>query len=255
VRLVWLLLAIGCGFRNGEIAGADATRLADARGRADAPGTREDGSSTPPDAPELAQFVQSSYGEATSAGSQAATYPGAQSAGNLNVVAVGWYKAGTVSSVEDSAGNTYELAVGPTTSAQGSESEAIYYACGIAAQTHNIVTVTFMNANQDPDVRIAEYANIATTGCFDVGSAASGSGTAVVSGTLETAGANELLVAADKVFNQTSAEDPTYTTRIDTPFGDILEDRVAAQAGSYTAAATQNASEAWVMQIAGFVAR
>ena len=43
------------------------------------------------------------------------TFPAAQTAGDLNVVVVGWSdNTSTVQSVKDSAGNTYTLAVGPT---------------------------------------------------------------------------------------------------------------------------------------------
>jgi hypothetical protein len=54
----------------------------------------------------------------TSATSVAVAYSAAQTAGNLNVVAIGWGNntSGTVSSVKDSKGNTYTLAIGPTTS-------------------------------------------------------------------------------------------------------------------------------------------
>ena len=52
---------------------------------------------------------------ATSGSSVAITYPAAQTAGNLNVVAVMWGDTtSAVSSVTDSKGNTYALAVGPT---------------------------------------------------------------------------------------------------------------------------------------------
>ena len=48
-------------------------------------------------------------------------YPAAQTAGDLNVVVVGWNDTtSTVQSVKDSVGNTYALAIGPT-SASGDE--------------------------------------------------------------------------------------------------------------------------------------
>ena len=43
------------------------------------------------------------------------TYPAAQTAGDLNIVVVGWNDTtSTVQSVKDSAGNNYVLAIGPT---------------------------------------------------------------------------------------------------------------------------------------------
>ena len=78
----------------------------------------------------------------------AVTYPAAQTAGNLNVVAVMWGDTtSAVSSVTDSRGNAYVLAVGPT-KASGLTS-AIYYAKNIAAGS-NTVTVTFNQAPAGP---------------------------------------------------------------------------------------------------------
>ena len=58
------------------------------------------------------------------------TFAAAQTAGNLNVV-VGWNDTtAIVSTVTDKAGNTYQLAVGPTI-LSGTLSQAIYYAKNI----------------------------------------------------------------------------------------------------------------------------
>src|SRR5581483_11190280 len=59
------------------------------------------------------------------------TFTGAQAAGDLNVVVVGWNDStATVSSVTDSKGNVYARAVGPTI-VSGSLSQSIYYARNI----------------------------------------------------------------------------------------------------------------------------
>src|SRR5262245_26213865 len=74
-------------------------------------------------------FVQgNSLPSTPSASSVTVTYTSAQSAGDLNVVIVGWMSASPhVSSVTDSRGNTYALAFGPTTRA-GFASQSVYYA-------------------------------------------------------------------------------------------------------------------------------
>src|SRR5262245_32686964 len=60
------------------------------------------------------------------------SFPGAQTAGNLNVVVVGWNDTtATVASVTDSKGNVYARAVGPVT-VSGALSQSIYYAKNIA---------------------------------------------------------------------------------------------------------------------------
>src|SRR5262245_51910365 len=73
------------------------------------------------------------------------TYTSAQTAGNFNVVVVGWNDTtAAVSSVTDSRGNVYTRAVGPTALA-GQMSQSIYYAKNIvgAAASANTVTVRF----------------------------------------------------------------------------------------------------------------
>ena len=72
----------------------------------------------------------------------------AQSAGNLNVVVVGWNDTTSrVSSVTDTKGNVYQLAVGPA-AVPGAVSQSIYYAKNIlaAAAGANTVKVTFTAA-------------------------------------------------------------------------------------------------------------
>src|SRR5262245_29526236 len=61
-------------------------------------------------------FVQGSFATPqTARSSVAVSYAGAQTAGNLNVVVVGWNDTSAqVQSVSDSRGNVYQRAIGPT---------------------------------------------------------------------------------------------------------------------------------------------
>src|SRR5262249_42035432 len=97
----------------------------------------------PPSTPKFVQ-VNGAVPQSTAVGSVSVTYTAAQSAGNLNVVVVGWNDTqAAVTSVSDSKGNIYTRAIGPT---QGSGlSQSIYYARNIAAAAAgaNQVTVTF----------------------------------------------------------------------------------------------------------------
>ena len=104
-------------------------------------------------------------------------YTKAQTAGDLNVVVVGWNDStAQISSVADSAGNTYSLAVGPTVQT-GTATQAIYYAKNIvsAAANANTVTVTFNTAANSADIRIAEYAGLDLANPVDVAVAGQGS--------------------------------------------------------------------------------
>ena len=119
-------------------------------------------------------FVQVERGPRRQASNSAVVvaYPAAQTAGNLNVVVVGWGDTTfAVSSVTDSRGNTYTRAVGPT--ATTGLTQSIYYAKNIAAGS-NTVTVTFNQAASYPDVRILEYSGLDTTSPLDVTAGAVG---------------------------------------------------------------------------------
>src|SRR6185369_11962585 len=143
-------------------------------------------------------------------------YTGAQTAGDLNVVVVGWNDSiRTVASVTDSKGNTYAAAVGPTV-LTGSLSQTIYYAKNIVGATagSNSVTVTFSGAAAFPDIRILEYVGADLVNPVDVTAAGSG-----------------------------------FTQRLLTvPDGDIAEDRMVTAVGSYSAVAPIT-SGGWIMQM------
>jgi hypothetical protein len=174
------------------------------------------------------------------------TYPFAQTAGNLNIVVVGWNDTtATVQSVRDSAGNTYNLAIGPTSGNKLRQS--IYYAASILGG-NNTVTVAFNQNAKYPDVRILEYGGVSAV---DVKAGASGTGAKANSGSATTTSSNELIFGAGTTTGTFGGAGSGFTARIITAIdGDIAEDRVATSAGSYSATAPCNA--AWVMQMVAF---
>ena len=98
-------------------------------------------------------------------------------------------------SVTDSAGNTYALAIGPTTGTALRQS--IYYAKNILGGTSNTVTVLFNQGATKPDVRILEYSGVDTSSPLDVSAGAGGNSNIADSGFVTTHAANELIVGAD----------------------------------------------------------
>ncbi|HXQ27297.1 MAG TPA: IPT/TIG domain-containing protein, partial [Candidatus Acidoferrales bacterium] len=201
-------------------------------------------------------FVQSSSADPqTSPTSLTVTYAAAQTAGNLNVVIVGWNNAtALISSVTDSKGNAYVLAVGPTVQA-GVATQAIYYAKNIAsaAAGTNIVTVTFNAAASFPDIRIAEYSGVDTVNPVDVVAANQGSTSSSSSGAVTTTNANDLLVAGNVIQTLTTGAGTSFTKRVITsPDGDILEDRIVTATGSYTGTAPVSPAGQWIMQMVAF---
>jgi hypothetical protein len=196
-------------------------------------------------------FAQVSYSDPqVSTTTVTATYPSAQTAGDMNIVAVGWNDTtSTVRSVTDSAGNPYSLAVGPTTG-KGLR-QSIYYAPNIAGGT-NKVTVTFNQAPAYPDVRILEYRGVSV---LDVTATGTGTGTTAKTGSATTSNANELIFAADMVLTSTKAAGSGFKSRIVTsPDSDLVEDKIVTAAGSQSATATLSPSAAWVIQMATFAA-
>lgn len=203
-------------------------------------------------------YVQNNYvNPSTAQTSVSVAYSSPQTAGNLNIVIVAWWNtAGTahVSSVTDSKGNTYSLAVGPTVDPTAKEAQAIYYAKNIqaAAAGANTVSVAFDASATTIDVRVAEYSGLDKYTPFDVGTGAYGTAATADSGSVVTTYANDLLIGANVIDNDTGVG-TGYTLRLKTtPNGDLLEDKTVTSAGSNNATAAIFGGGAWVMQIAAF---
>jgi chitodextrinase len=201
-------------------------------------------------------FVQQAYATPhPSAATITVAFAAAQSAGDLNVVIIGWHDStSTVQAVTDTKGNNYVPAVGPTVSS-GNATQRIYYARSIAAAAAgaNTLTVVMNAAPKSPDLRVVEYSGLDPNNPFDVGIGASGSSTAISSGTVTTSTASDLLVGADYIAGVTGTAGAGYTQRVVTsPDSDLVEDDIVAITGSYSASATQTSSGWWVMQLAAF---
>ncbi|MGH9503929.1 MAG: beta strand repeat-containing protein [Terriglobales bacterium] len=180
------------------------------------------------------------------------TYATTETAGNLNVVVVGWNDiSSSIISVVDDNNNTYALA---GTSAGHGLSQAIYYAKNIALpnNTTPTVTVTFNQNAGFPDVRILEYSGLNTAAPLDNWNGSSGLSTLADSGTATTS-TSDLILGAGTTGNGFTGAGTGFTLRVITSaFGDIVEDLdVAQSAGSYNATAPLN-SGTWVVQVAGF---
>jgi len=137
------------------------------------------------------KFVQVNSAVPTSTATISATYNSAQTAGNMNVVAIGWDSSSiTLKSLTDSRGNSYKLAVSYVDST--GITQAIYYAPNIvaAAAGANTVTATLSVRTGWPDLRILEYSGVNT---LDKTASAKGTTTTASSGSVTTTQADELL--------------------------------------------------------------
>jgi hypothetical protein len=181
-------------------------------------------------------------------------YTAAQTAGNLDVVIVGWNDSvAHISSLNDSKGNVYQLVVGPMVT--GTLSQAIYYAKNIsaAAAATNAVTVTFNTPATYADIRIMEYRGIDSVNPIDTFVGATGNSATSSSGSVTTTNATDLLVGGNTVQSVTSAADSGFTLRLLTgPDSDIAEDQVVNVAGTYNASAPLAYAGGWVMQMVAF---
>ena len=183
------------------------------------------------------------------------TYAAAQTAGNLNVVVVGWGDTHrSVVSVTDSRNNAYAPAVGRTTNAAGGGlSQTIYYAKNITAAPAggNSVTVTFNGAASFPDIRILEYSGADVSAPVDVTATGTGNSATSTTTAVTTTSAADLLFAANVVETTTTAAGAGFTSRIITADGNLAEDRMVTAIGSYSATASLS-SGAWVAQMVAF---
>jgi hypothetical protein len=185
----------------------------------------------------------------TSATSLSLTFPQAQNAGDLIVLAVGWTDSSqVVMSVADTAGNTYAQAV-PLTTYSPDLSQVIYYAAGIKAAATNKITVTMNASTPSLDLRALEFAGLHA---LDVKAAATGKASATSSGNATTTSPYELLVGAGMSSDYYTASGSGYTKAIVSANGNLLEYEVVSAAGSYSATATQASAAEWVMQLAAF---
>jgi hypothetical protein len=195
--------------------------------------------------------VNSAVPQSSAVSTVTVTYTAAQTAGNLNVVIVGWNNTtAAVGAVSDVSGNTYMLAVGPTIGAGITQSIFIAKSIAGAAAGVNKVTVNFSSSAAFPDVRIVEYSGIDPANPVDVTAAGAGTNSTSSSGNAVTSNANDMLVAGNTVATQTTAAGTGFTNRgITSPNADITEDRFVTAPGTYSATATLSSAGPWVMQM------
>jgi len=183
-----------------------------------------------------------------------------QTAGNLNVVVVGWNDiSATIAGVADSNGNTYVLAgstvstpvpaSGPAAS-QVVVSQAIYYARNINAGA-NTVTATFNQSTAVQSVRIVEYSGLDIASPLDTTVGASGTSVPADSGSATTNSPNDLLFGAGTITTGFIGTGAGFATVLLNGLGDIVEDNFVTAVGSYNATAPFVAG-GWVMQMAAF---
>jgi hypothetical protein len=179
-----------------------------------------------------------------------------QRAGDLVVVAVGWFDGqSSVASVADANG-AYQLAA-PTKLLPGSGGRdplkhAIFFRANVPAAASNTITVTWNGNAGGPDIRVLEYSGLDPQSPLD-GTAAGAEVSASVKTTpLTTRFAREVLVSAAVTNGEFSNGGAGHNVRIITTDTNLAQDRIVNAIGTYTAEAPLPTSTGWVMQVVGF---
>ena len=178
------------------------------------------------------------------------TYPSAQTAGNLNIVAIGWNSAtGTVTSVVDSAGNVYQQAAAVV---RGTGlSQTIWYARNIVASAHQHRdghVLWLHTLRRSPGGRVQRRRSRQSHRRHGLGVGNARTRRAAVP--WRPRSPTSVLFGAGMTAGVFSAATGGATTRvITTPDADIMQDQIVSATGSYSATASLNCSAAWVMQV------
>jgi hypothetical protein len=201
-------------------------------------------------------FVQQAAKDGGPVASTTQTFPAPSTTGNLIVVSVGYDSpAATISSVTDSKGNTYNLAVGPTNWATGGVVHtSTYYARNITGGGAAItITVTLSGASTSVlQVYQFEYSGVATVSPVDKTSSNFGTGLSPVnSGSQTTTQVNELIygLVATTVGGVTGGASYTTRSAFNTQF---IGDKNAPSTGSYNVDATFTGAQDWVSHMVTF---
>ena len=201
-------------------------------------------------APAVPAFVQARANEVTSGTSSSVTLASPTTAGNLIVVYVLWSNTAAVS-ISDSRGDAYAIAAPRTTWGSSWSAQGFYAKNVVGGPT--TVTASFATAvGSFGVVYVHEYSGVDKVAPVDVTKSATGTSTAMSTGSVATTNPSDLFFAVSASNNKVTKGGSGYTTR-STAYGNRTEDRNVTTAGSYSATATQNGS-AWVMQLLAFKA-
>jgi hypothetical protein len=191
--------------------------------------------------------------QTTTATTIAKTFAASSTSGNLIVVHLDWdNQSRSINTVTDNKGNTYARINGPTNWNGASYRAELWYAYNITGGG-GAITVTAQLSGAPTSfsqIYISEYSGIATISPLDQNSVAIGNSAAVNSGAKTTTAANELVYGASIGASGTLTTGAGFTNR-STANSNIIEDKNAASAGSYSAGFT-SASGNWIAQMATF---
>jgi len=187
--------------------------------------------------------VQTVAKETLSASSLPLSFPTNTIAGDLIMVAFGFDTNSTFSSITDSQGNVF-TEVGSQLTSPGGARTRVYYAKNIKGGP-DTVTINLSANSAWIELYLTEYSGVDQTNPIDAQAGASGTAGAVSSGKATTTVAGDVIYGycvGDWVCTAGSG----FTAR-STFNGNLIEDQIAGNPGSY--AATGSATKGWTMQM------
>jgi hypothetical protein len=173
---------------------------------------------------------------------------------NTNIAVVSWEGTGTLTSVTDTAGNTYTKKTERRQA--GADAVQIAYAFNIASSAGNTVTANFSGTINGSSIRVLQYSGLTTTDPFDVEAGGNGSSTAATSSSVSTNQADELLINAAVNFGGGVTWSPTspWVTEVTETSNCAVDERIVSATASYSAAQTPSATTDWAIAFASFKA-
>lgn len=185
-------------------------------------------------------------------------------AGNLIAVEIRWSGSGiTITSITDTAGNTYVQAGTDIDTVALGAHVALWYAQNTAGNGSNIVTIHFSGGGgSGVYVTNAQYSGLATSNALDTTDRAAATSTSVTSAGFTTTTANQLIVSVVGVEGGSgstltpSGTSGSYTTRsmsnVGVDVAGIADIIVAATQSGKTATWTSTASDSIAILVATF---
>jgi chitodextrinase len=208
--------------------------------------------------PATPQFQQLSEAHPTATSSSVSTpnFGGATQTGDANIVWV-WYPSTTqsVSSVTDSAGNSYQKAIGPTTGtgAEAGWRQEIWYAKNITGSSNLVVTANFTGSFAgEKSITVEEFSGLDKTAPLDVAAAANVNSANVSSPSITTTTPKELIFSVG-LFASSGTAGPGFTQRSSIA-NNASEDQVVTSAGPHIATYTNSTIQDVIVAIVGFKA-
>jgi len=176
--------------------------------------------------------------------------------GNLLVVFVGFHAAtATVSSIADTAGNTYTYVASAVYSSNRIE---CWYAKNITGNANNVVTATFSASVNYRTITVDQYSGCDPSAPLDQYNTGSGNSKTPTTGNITTTAADEVLVAGVYLrigYNITAGTNYTLRTLTNSaPSAGASEDRIVSATGTYNATFSLDSAIYWASIIASFKA-